>query len=291
MTLEGVVSIMLSSESLFLHSFAMRRLAVYVVSIGSAVILSRTGVLLPRHLKLRQKGLDLLLAGQPIEAEKCYRTALALGSKVPAEDRIRLLICLGDALFDQARYQESKQCLTEALSLGDPTGSGQGSMADLLIAQGGGPQGAIDMAEKAMALYALPSNRHFGNSWSAVFSSFQQTKGWARITQALLQLDKRTEARQAMDRALQIAASADAEVAQVSPSTSILGRLIAGNRLSNFKNLTISDAHYAIGLALFAMKDPNKAAEHFRVARDRDPKGKYRQLAQKQLEALGSWSS
>jgi len=290
-TLEGAVCIMLSFESSVPLSFAMSRLAIYVISIGSAVILSRTGVLFPRHLKLRRKGLDFLLAGQPKEAEECYRTALALGSSVPPEDRIRLLVCLGDALLDQARYQESKQCLAEALSRGESTGSGQGSMADLLIAQGGDPQGAIDMAEKAMELYALPSNRHFGSRWSAVFSSFMQAKGWARKTQALLELGERTEARQAMDRALRIADSADAEVTQVNPNTSIVGKLIVGNRVSNFKNLTISDAHWTIGLALLSMGDTTKAAGHFRIVRDNDPYGKYRQLAQKQLEALGSWAS
>lgn len=281
---------MLSTDPSFLISPSFGALALFAITFGGFIILSRTGALLPRHFRLQSKGLDLLLAGQPIQAEQCYRAALAMGSSVPQDDRIRLLVCLGDALLDQARYDEAKQCLAQALSLGDPTGSGQGSMADLLIEQGTDPQGALDIAEKAMELQAGPMNRHFGNRWSDVFSSFMEAKGWARQTQALVQLDKKSEARQAMDRSLRIAEAADVAAVQTNPQASLLARLILGDRLQNVKKLTITDVHWRIGLALLTMREPNKAAEHFRIARDNDPKGKYRRLAQQQLVRLGSWA-
>jgi tetratricopeptide (TPR) repeat protein len=286
--LEGVACPMFSFESSLLRSAPLLRLIALVISFGSAAILARTGLLYPRYFRLQRKGLDLLLAGQPAEAEQCYRTALAIGSSVPREDRVCLLVCLTDALFDQARYPESMQYLSDALKLGDPTGSGQGSMADLLIEQGTDPQQAIQMADKAFEL--ITANRLFGNRWSDVSASYMEAECWARKTQALLQLERKAEARQAMDRALRIAEAADAAAAHTSPEASLVGKLAVGNRLQRVKTLTITFVHWRIGLALVAIGDTKKAAEHFRVARDHDPYGKYRQLAQKQLEALGSWA-
>jgi tetratricopeptide (TPR) repeat protein len=275
-----------------LEQYPIWKPAVFVLIFIGAVINSLRGQgAFTSDFKLRKKGLDLLLEGQPIEAEKCYREALGMSPKVSEADRVRLLVCLGDALLDQHRCQESKECLDHALLLGDPSGSCQGSMADLLIEQGTDPQKAFEMAEQAMALSTNASNQHFGERWSAANISFRQAKGWARKAQALLQLGKRTEARQAIDRALKFAESADAEMVHVNPETSMLNKLILGSRLSIMKKLTIVDAHWSIGLALVAMGDKTKAAEHFRIAPDSDPKGKYRLLAKQQLEELGPWAT
>jgi tetratricopeptide (TPR) repeat protein len=268
----------------------LRDLVYFAIFAGGFVYVLRKGLLFPRHFRLECKGLDLLIAGRPIEAEACYREALAMGSKVPPADRIRLLVCLGDALFDQARFPESKQYLEEALSLGDPSGSGQSSMADLLIEQGTDPQQALDMADEAMELSAGPLNQQFGAGWSAVSSNLRQATGWACKAQALQQLDRKTEARQAIERALRFAEEADAGAAHTSPKASLLAKLILGPRLQIMKNLSVTAAHWRVGLALLALRDTNKAAEHFRIARGSDPKGKYRRLAQQQLERLGSWA-
>jgi tetratricopeptide (TPR) repeat protein len=255
---------------------------------AAAILVVRTGVFSHGYIKLRAKGLDLLLAGKPAEAEKCYRAALDQGTKVPESDRVRLLVCLGDALIDQNRYDEAKQYLTQALALVDPTGSGQGSMCDLLLAQKAEPEKAIEMAEEAMRLQAQAiSGLSFGSRWAAVSQEFYEAKTWARKSQALHMLDRQTEAQQALDRAVRIVETSKSEMSQAMPQVSLTARLILGNRLSRLKYLTIADTYWRIGLALLDMHDNTKATEFFQVVRDTDPMGKYRTLAKKQLDRIG----
>lgn len=270
----------------FLPSFS--RLLVILLGYGAALGLTRSGIFSPRHFRLRKKGLDLLLAGKPIEAEKCYRVALDIGANVPEADRVRLMVCLGDALIDQRRYQEAMQYLTQALELGDPSGSGEGSMCDVLLCMHQSPEKAIEMADEAMQLVAHEGfSQAFGVRWAAIFKDLYEAKTWARKTQALLMLGQKTEAQQAVDRAVRIVEMSKPELQKVMPVTSLAGRLVLGNRLRRQKELTISDTHWQIGLSLLAMHDNVRAAEHFLVARDTDRMGKYRSLAQEQLDKLG----
>lgn len=252
------------------------------------IVLARAGLLMPRPFRLRRKGLDLLLKGNPAEAETCFRTALGLGAEVPAKDRLRLTVCLGDALFDQGKYDEAKQSIARALELGDPTGSGQGSMCDILLALKATPEKAIDMADEALRLHKTGSaSQSFGNRWAAAKQDLYEAKTWARKTTALVLLDRRTEARQAMDRALRIMEMSKSELQSSTPETSMTGRLILGSRLGRMKSLAISDTNWQIGLALLALRDPGKAAEHFLIVRNVDRIGKYRNLAQAKLDQLG----
>lgn len=265
---------------------ALRILELLVI--GAVVVFARSGVLSPRHFRLRSKGLDFLLAGKPVEAEKCYRAALDLGAKVPESDRVRLLVCLGDALMDQGRYDEAKQCLAQALELGDPTGSGQGSMCDVLLAQKASPEKAIEMADEAMSLRErASSSSSFGADWAATSKDLYAAKTWARKASALLILDRREEARQAMDRALRILDMSKSELFTSMPASSLMGKLILGDRLRRMKDLTISDTYWQIGLALQAIGDTDKAKEEFVIVRDTDRIGKYRNLAEKKLNSLG----
>jgi tetratricopeptide (TPR) repeat protein len=255
---------------------------------GVVVVLARSGVFSPRHFKLRRKGLDFLLAGKPVEAERCYRAALDLGAKVPESDRVRLMVCLGDALMDQGRYEDARQSLAQALALVDPTGSGQDSMCDLLLALKTSPEKAIEMADEAAQLLARAgASQSFGAGWAAASKDLYEAKTWARKAQALLMLDRREEARQAMDRALRILDMSKSEVRLARPASSLVGRLILGDRLRRMKELTISDVYLRVGLSLLAMGDKNKAVEQFLVVRNTDRMGKYRSLAQKQLDTLG----
>lgn len=112
-----------------------------------ALYLRNLGHLSPLH-RLRRKGLDSLIAGRPEAAENHFRASLAMA--VDAPDRVRGLVCLGDALMDQGRFEESKACLLGALELGDSTGSGQGSLSDLLLITRTDPERALEMAEQAM---------------------------------------------------------------------------------------------------------------------------------------------
>jgi tetratricopeptide (TPR) repeat protein len=260
---------------------------VQLLGFAALILIFRTGVFSRGYDKLLSKGLDLLLAGKPVEAEKCYRAALDMGAKVPEPDRVRLLVCLGDALIDQNRYDEAKQYLTQALTLVDPTGSGQGSMCDLLLAQKAEPEKAIEMADEAARLQAQGNiGKAFGSRWAAVSQELLEARTWARKSQALHMLDRQTEAQQALDRAVRIVETSKSEMSQAMPQASLNARLILGNRLRRMKDLLIAGTYWRIGLALLDMHDNTKATEYFKVVRDTDSMGKYRNLAQKQLEGI-----
>jgi tetratricopeptide (TPR) repeat protein len=261
-----------------------RLLAVLVV-VGAYVLNLRNMGHCPPELRLRRKGLDLLLAGKPDKAEKYYRQSLAM---LAPSDQVRPLVCLADALMDQGRYQESQEYLERALKLGDSTGSGQNSMADLLLKMGTDPEKALDMAEQAVELSTGRSRRdiYFGGG---VYNDLKCAKYWARRSQALVQLNRQSEARQAIDRAVRLVENAHTEARQTRPRNSFLVMLVIGSRrLSNHRDLAIATAHWQIGLAFLAIGDSSKAVEHFRITRDTDRRGKYRRLAQQQLTRLES---
>lgn len=266
------------------------RVFVELAVVVATLVFMRMGAFLPGHLKLRKKGLDKLLDGHPEEAEKLYRKALAMGARVPSEDQIRLMVCLGDALFDQGRYAEAREWLERALAMGERSGSGQGSMCDLLLAQKSEPEKALSFADEAMRLVTQRRGGTFGEGWEAVSASLYEAKSWARKAQALILLDRRTGAREAVDRALAILEQLKPQLAREKPRTSLIARLVLGNRLQRMKSLSICAAHWEMGLALLAMRDPTRAAEHVRITRDTDEVGKYRRLAQQQLERLGTWA-
>jgi tetratricopeptide (TPR) repeat protein len=258
-------------------------LAILVIA-GILLILLRNLVFHSPELRVRRKGLDSLIAGRPEKAEKYFRKSLAM---LDPSDRVRPLVCLGDALMDQGRYQEARECLEMALELGDPTGSGQGSMADLLLLTRAKPEMALEMADQAVHLSTgkMGSDIYFGGE---VTNDLRRARYWARTAQALAQLERPVEAQQAIDRALRIVDAAKAEAEQKTPRTSFLTRLIlGGGRLGNHRDLQMASAHWKIGLALLAIDDRSRASDHFRVTRDTDRRGKYRRLAQQQLDSSG----
>jgi tetratricopeptide (TPR) repeat protein len=260
-------------------------LAIPVLLIGAFVIFLRNAGHVPPELRLRRKGLDSLIAGRPGEAEKYFRRSLAMHHP---SDQVRPLVCLADALMDQGRYEESKRYLVRAIGLGDATGSGQGSMADLLLLTGADPEKALDMADLALELTTRTSRQDIYFKVE-VRNDLRHARYWGRRAQALAQLDRRAEARQAIDRASRLVKAAHAEAQQKKPHTPILAKLIlGGRRLAHSRNLALATAHWKIGLAFLAIDDSSKAADHFRITRDTDRKGKYRDLARKQLKRLES---
>ena len=263
----------------------IRWLLAILVFVGAYIIYLRNLGHCPPELRLRRKGLDFLLAGQPKKAEKYFRKSMAM---LDSSDQVRPLVCLADALMDQGRYDESLGCLVRALNLGESTGSGQGSMADLLLKMGTDPEKALEMADLAMELTTHTSRQdiYFGGE---VSNDLRRAKYWARRAHALAQLNRQSEARQAIDRALRIVETAKAEAQQTKPHNSILIMMVIGSRrLNHHKDLTVATTHWKIGLALLAMNDSSKAIDHFRITRDTDHRGKYRRLAQQQLSRLES---
>ena len=254
------------------------------VLIGALVSYLRNAGHVPHELRLRRKGLDSLIAGRPGEAEKYFRRSLAM---LDPSDQVRPLVCLADALMDQGRYEESKKYLVRAIGLGDATGSGQGSMADLLLLTGADPQKALDMADQALELTTRTSRQDIYFK-VGVRNDLRHARYWARRAQALAQLHRRAEARQAIDRASRLVKAAHEEAQQTKPRTPILAKLILGGRLAHSRNLALATAHWKIGLAFLAIDDPSKAIDHFRITRDTDRRGKYRNLARQELKRLES---
>lgn len=282
-------------EAVYLEQRESLRLSIRILeylAIFGGLIAIRFGVFSSRRTKLQTKGLDLLLSGNSKEAEQCFRTAIDKGAKLTESDHVRLLVCLGDALIDQKRYDEAKQYLTQALDLGDPTGSGQGSMCDLLLAQKVNPDKAIEMADQAFQLQGRAmKSMSFGAQWANVSNKLLEAKTWARKTRAYLEMGQQSDAQQAMDRSLQILNAAMPEFQQTSPEAPPAARAAMGDRLRRMKYLTISDTCWTIGQSLLAIGDTTKAREQFLLVRDNDPMGKYRALAQAELNSLGSGST
>jgi tetratricopeptide (TPR) repeat protein len=235
-------------------------------------------------LGLRRKGLELLISGRPEKAEGYFRKALA-GSGSGSGERVRALVCLGDSLKDQGHYAESKACLEEALKLGDPTGSGQGSMADLLLATRSGPERAMAMAEEGMR---LSTGRREQNALSGgnVGNDLTRARCLARSAGALMQMGRKTEAQQAVMQAMNLATAALSAASETKPEAPMLGRLLLADRIARGRALMLSGTYWKIGLALLAVGDGAKAAECFRIAQSTDKAGKYRKLAACELDAM-----
>ena len=234
------------------------------------------------RVRAGMRGLDLLISGHPEEAEKCFRKELTRSCSI---ERVQALVCLGDALMDQRRYAESKACLEEALQLGDPTGSGQGSMADVLLAMRSDPQRAMEMAEEGLRLSTgkKEQNIYFGGN---VSDDLKRARYWARSAGALMLMGRNSEAQQAVVQALTLATAARVAASKTKAKTPVLTRLIVGDRISRARALQMSATHWKIGIALLAIGDNARAAECFRIAQSTDKAGKYRKWAGRELDAM-----
>lgn len=273
----------------YLRPFLFPLIFVFVIA-ANWLFSAVKGGLFKREFRLRKQGLELQLAGRPAEAEACYRRALALGAKLSEDDRTRLEVCSADSLIDLGRYNEAQEYLDSALKRGDSTGSGQGSVADLLLLQKRDPEKAIEMAERALDLnlqnyekshQGLPDNYH------QLMVLLRQAVCWSRKAEALALLNRQGEARQSIDRATRILDDVVADKSSIYLDSVSLVTLLYGRTLTKLKNLQLADLGLKIGDALLAMADREGAARYFRIALIRDPKGKYRRLAKAQLEKLG----
>ena len=218
---------------------------------GALKSLRRLSLGSPTTEMLRLQGVTHVLAGRPAEAEPCFRQALAKGHAAPRSTQVRCLGCLGDTLTDLGRYEEARRCLERAVEMGDRNGSARVSIAELLLAQGSEPQKALDLVDEAMRISKAPVAQRLEGIRRAI-------RAWA-----LALLGRRQEAEESIEQALR------------APG----GTLRA----------TLAMRHWAVGMALVALERTGKAIEHFRAARDADPKGKYGGLAMQQLKQHSVW--
>jgi len=184
---------------------------------------------------LHQAGLILDLAGRLAEAERRYRTALAVLHDGSAYPRERLHTSLGSALVDLGRYAEAEECFERAIQLGDQTGISEDGLAEVRLAQGVEADKALAYVRRAIELWKWRKGRVH---W--IF--------YANQARALALLGRAEEARQSLARAL-------GEAEPGAPET--------------------ADLHWRAGMALLALQQHEEAREHFRIGRDADPRGKY----------------
>jgi tetratricopeptide (TPR) repeat protein len=211
----------------------------------------RMGFGRPSAKLIQIEGLTHSLAGRPAEAERCYREALARGYALSRADRVGLLGCLGEALQDQGRFEESVKCRQASIDMGDNIlGSARHGLAELLLKQGTEPQRALELVDEAMRVARGPAAPKFAPS------------RWATRAWALASLGRRQEAEQAIAQAMLL-------------------------RRETYAAL-FADTRLTVGMALLAMDQPEKALEHFRAAREADPKGKNGVRALQQIERLGA---
>jgi len=231
-------------------------------------------------MTLLKQGLEAELAGRPVEAEDCFRKILALGAKLDQESQVRALVCLSDALCDQDRLAEAKGYVEAALTMGDATGSGQGTMCDLLLAEMSDPERALHLAEEAMQRVTAQPRSREDETVRAMFLA----KYWARKTRALVQLGQLSEARSAVKTAIEV--MENARVPRPA-SGSKAAEMVFGRPSDVFHHLLTAAVSLYIGEALVALDADDQAVNYFAIARDTDPKGKYRIAAIKELEKIG----
>jgi tetratricopeptide (TPR) repeat protein len=232
-----------------------------------------------RKPRLVRKGLELELAGRPAEAIQCCSKALAAGSAPP--DEALLLGCLGSALMDMGRYEESRQQFVKALGIGDPTGSCRSGLAELLLVQGIEPATALHLASQVINESVAEATRFvrgmtpwFRAKLMALNCAFRSTL-WAQRAWALALLGRQDEARAAIDEASQLSINPDGDLS----SSSWL-------RVSRLEWQRLADTCWLTGMALLAMQETRQAAVQFKKGSYVDPKGKYGGLCRKQLALM-----
>jgi tetratricopeptide (TPR) repeat protein len=235
--------------------------------------------------RARMKGLQCLMAGDSIAAEAHFRSALGdnSGANLARENRVRLLVCLADALQDQERFEEARGYLETALELGDETGSGQGSMSDILLLLGRDPQRALAMAEEACRL-----NMARIRKTRAPGADQARIRLLARQAMAYAQLGQRPQSDQAMGEATGMVDALLAQRNQAEGRGPQGAELVFGRPSSDFDDLLLAYSCYVAGRSLHAMEREDAAMRYLRTARDLDPKGTIRVRAERDLERMGA---
>jgi tetratricopeptide (TPR) repeat protein len=231
----------------------------------------------------RHKGLLSLMAGNAVEAEAQFRAALGDGSGLDRENHVRLLVCLADSLQDQERFEEAKGYLETALQLGDETGSGQGSMTDILLLLGSEPRRALAMADEACRLNVARIRKDRGTGEDQA-----RVRQLARQSQAFAQLGENAQADQAIGEAMRTVDSALLRRSAAQERAPKGADLVFGQPKNEFGDLVLAYSCYLVGRALHAMEREDRAMQYLRTARDMDPKGTIKVRAERDLERMGS---
>lgn len=206
----------------------------------------------PNYTMIGMEGVTHELAGRPVDAERCFRQGMTKSLTLLPDEQVRLLDSLGEALGDQGRYEEAKKCFQYAIEVGGTRPSlPRFGLAELLLKQGAEAQKAMDLIDEGTRMEK-------GRLKTKAEPVRLAARAWA-----LALLGRRQEAEEAIERAVQ------------------------GRRF--FAVSLLASTRWQAGMALLALGETGKAVEHFRAARDADPKGKYCALAIQQLKRHSVW--
>lgn len=197
-----------------------------------------------RGMYLSLHGELLFRAGRYIEAEQVLRTGIVEERKEGAGG-VDILNTLGYALMGQGRYEEAVAIFEGALTAHSGKGTAHDSLAEAYLFQGIETEWALELLDQALTqkqsswLNRRLSRRTIGEMWAG--------RAWA-----LARLGRRSEANEALERALEIAPRK--------------GR-------ADFASIL-----YRAGHALALLEETQKAAETFAEAQRIDPEGHYGHL-------------
>lgn len=202
------------------------------------VWLKRLSLGRPSAKLIEMEGLTHVMANRPEAAERCLRTALARSGGTSRATRVGILGPLGEAMKDQGRDQEARQCLQGCIDMGDNIlGSCRIDLAELLLKKALEPERALELVDEAMRMAKGPVAPKVEPSRSA-------TRAWA-----LALLGRRQEATEAIERAMRL-------------------------RRDTYAPL-FADTRLKAAMAMLAMDQKENAIAQFRAAHEADPHGKY----------------
>jgi tetratricopeptide (TPR) repeat protein len=198
---------------------------------------------------LHFKGTVLMFAGRDQEAAQALRQCLA--REQSPERQSLALVNLGYVCLGQGRHDEARQALEGAIKLRPEGAVAYSTLAEVYLQQGIEPQRALELVDRGIQLKQHSEMQ--ANVDEHIFGYLFANRAWA-----LFLLGRAAEADAALDEALKFAAAS---------------RSKAGS----------AGVQYHVGRALVAAGQVPQAREHFRKAREIDPKGRYAALAEAAL--------
>jgi tetratricopeptide (TPR) repeat protein len=218
----------------------------YDLALRRLALLERLGLKTPTLLHF--KGTVLMFAGRNPEAEHTLRECLARESS-PVHQSLAM-VNLGYVMLGQRRYDEARQSLEGAIKLRPNGAVAYSSLAETYLQQGIEPQKALELVDRGIEL--KQNSEMQARVDEHIFGYLFANRAWA-----LFLLGRAVEADAALDEALKFSAA---------PSK-------AG----------AAGVQYHVARALVAAGQIPQAREHFRKARETDPKGRYAALAEAAL--------
>lgn len=198
-------------------------------------------------------------AGRYEEAARVLREVIHRVRGKHVTKRARVKTCfdlenLGKVLMESGRFEEAQRFFSDASRLYPYHSVWATGMAEVLLRQGGSPEGALAHSEKALELFQRGAERVTSSSQ---LGAILATRAWA-----LAACGHGTEARKAIDAALK------------GPARKTKGPL--------------AQVHYKAGMTLLVLSDRPGAEKHFARGAELDPVGRWGRLCADALQRPGS---